>query len=169
VRVAGAALALIVALALQTTVAYGMLGNRAVVDLVLVVVIYIALGGGPVTGLLVGSVAGIVQDSLSGGVVGAGGLSKCLVGFLAGLLGQQFIVVNLLPRFVVFFGGSLLHALTFLGLYQLIEPGVMRGRWTGALTQAAVNGAVGILAFHLVERTPEWWHRRKLRRNAIRR
>lgn len=168
-RIVGAAVALVVALALQTTVGYGLLGNRAVVDLVLVVVIYIALGGGPVAGLLVGSVAGLVQDSLSGSVVGAGGLSKSLVGFLAGLLGQQFIVVNLLPRFVVFFGGTLLHALMFVGLYQLIEPGAMRGPWTGALTQAAVNGAVGILAFHFVERAPDWWHRRKLRRSAIRR
>jgi hypothetical protein len=74
------------------------------VDLVLVVVVYVALTSGPATGLLSGTFAGLAQDALSSSVIGIGGLAKTLVGFLAGIIGTQFIVTASLPRFVVFFG-----------------------------------------------------------------
>ena len=51
------------------------------VDLVLVVVVYIALTGGPVAGLLAGTVGGLVQDALSSGILGMGGLAKTVVAF----------------------------------------------------------------------------------------
>ena len=73
------------------------------VDLVLVVVVYVALTSGPVTGLLAGTLGGLLQDALSSGVIGIGGLAKTVVGFLAGIIGTQFIVAQPLPRFVVFF------------------------------------------------------------------
>ena len=164
-----ALLAVVLALSLQTTVVYETGGNRPVVDLVLVVVVYVALSAGPLAGLWTGTLAGLVQDALSGGIVGVGGLSKSLVGFLAGALARQFIVVNPLPRFVVFVGGSLLHAACFLGLYQVIDPAAFRGVWATAVSQAVVNGLIGVSAFQLVERGPEWWHRRRLRRASLRR
>ena len=67
--------------------------------------IYFALGGGPNLGIVLGSIAGLVQDALSGGVIGVSGFACCLVGCLAGILGTQFIVTNTLPRFVVFVAG----------------------------------------------------------------
>ena len=76
------------------------------VDLVLVVVVYVALTFGPATGLLSGTLAGLVQDALSSGIIGIGGLAKTLVGFLAGIIGTQFIVTAPLPRFVVFFAAT---------------------------------------------------------------
>ena len=86
------AAALAVAVVLQTTVA-GFLGQGVMtVDLVLVVVVYVALTSGPVAGLLAGTVGGIVQDALSSGILGMGGLAKTVVGFLAGRFGTQFIV-----------------------------------------------------------------------------
>ena len=51
--------------------------------------------------------AGLVQDALSGGVVGVGGFASCLVGCLAGVVGTQFIVAGTVPRFMVFVLGSL--------------------------------------------------------------
>src|SRR5579859_3338606 len=98
-------------------------GNVAV-DLVLVAVVYVALTSGPVTGLLAGTFAGLVQDVLSSGVsgvIGIGGLAKTVVGFLAGVIGTQFIVTHSLPRFVVFFGATVLHAVIFMGLYTLLD------------------------------------------------
>ena len=41
------------------------------VDLVLVVVVYVALTSGPMTGMLCGTAAGLAQDALSTGVIGA--------------------------------------------------------------------------------------------------
>ncbi len=103
VKAAGVILAVAVALALQTTAARFLVRGSVAVDLVLVVVVYVALTSGPATGLLSGAFAGLVQDALSSSVIGIGGLAKTLVGFLAGIIGTQFIVTASLPRFVVFF------------------------------------------------------------------
>ena len=89
----------------------------------LAVVVYVALTSGPETGLLTGAFAGLVQDALSTtGVVGVGGLAKTIVGFLAGIVGTQFIVAQPLPRFVVFFTASLIHSLVFIGLFAVLDP-----------------------------------------------
>jgi len=119
VRILGIVVATVVALALQTTLMRFLSGTTAV-DLVLVVVVYVALLFGPVTGLLTGSFAGLIQDALSIGVIGIGGLSKTIVGFLVGVVGTQFIVSQAPSRFVVFFAATVLHAVIFMGLYELL-------------------------------------------------
>lgn len=146
-KIAGVLAAIAVALALQTTLARFAIGGNTAVDLVLVVVIYAALAGGPVSGLLAGTAGGLAQDALGGGLVGVGGLAKTLVGFVVGIVGAQFIVVQPVPRFVVFFVATLVHAACFYGLYALIEP---RGfPVVAALTQAVGNGVVGVAAFQV--------------------
>jgi rod shape-determining protein MreD len=50
------------------------------VDVVLVAVVYVALTTGPVGGMLSGTIAGLIQDTLSSGVIGIGSLAKTLVG-----------------------------------------------------------------------------------------
>ena len=120
-KAAGVILAVAAALALQTTLARFIVRGTVAVDLVLVVVVYVALTSGPATGLLAGRFAGLVQDALSSGVIGIGGLAKTMVGFLAGIIGTQFIVAQPLPRFVVFFGATVLHAVVFMGLYVLLD------------------------------------------------
>jgi len=161
------ALAIFLALALQTTVAFS-LASHAAVDLVLVVVVYLALSAGPEMGLLGGSIAGLAQDALAGGVIGVGGLAKALVGFLAGLVATQFIVVGAAHRFVVFFVASLVNTGCFVGLYRVIDPRGVAAPWSAVLTQALVNALVGILAFRIVEGTPGWVQGRRMRRSALR-
>ena len=104
-RTAGVVLATMLALALQTALARYVRGAGGV-DPVLIVVIYAALAFGPVTGLLTGTFAGLLQDAMSSGIIGIGGLAKTVVGFVVGLVGTQFIVTHPLPRMVVFFLGS---------------------------------------------------------------
>ena len=123
------------ALALQTTLTR-FLRRHVVVDLVLVVVVYTALTSGPVTGLLTGTFAGLVQDALSIGVIGMGGLAKTIVGFLAGVIGTQFIVAQAPSRFVVFFAATVLHAVIFMGLYQLLGLRDFGTPYTAVLEQA---------------------------------
>ena len=93
-RMAAAAAAILIALALQTTLAGLVIRGTAAIDLVLIVVVYIALKSGPVTGLLAGTVAGLIQDALSAPILGIGGLAKTLVGFLSGVLATQFILTG---------------------------------------------------------------------------
>jgi rod shape-determining protein MreD len=158
---AGVFLALALALTLQTTLAGVSVAGGAAVNLVLVAVVYVALAFGAVTGLLAGTVGGLVQDALAGGIVGIGGLSKTLVGFIVGVLGAHFIVSQPLPRFVMFVGATVVHELCFQSLYALAEARSLQMAFTEVLTQAAINGVIGIIAFQIVELGPGLLQRRR--------
>ena len=168
-RTAGVVLAVAAALALQTTLARFVVRGTVAVDLVLVVVVFVALTSGPAAGLLAGAFAGLVQDALSSSIVGIGGLAKTLVGFLAGVIGTQFIVVHTLPRFVVFFCATALHAVVFMGLYMLLDLRQFSAPYAGVAGQAVGNALVGVIAFQVVELLPGAMERRRAQRGGIRR
>jgi rod shape-determining protein MreD len=169
VKIAWVVVATAVALALQTTLAQFMVRSPVAVDLVLVVVVYAALAGGPVTGLLTGAFAGLVQDTMSTGVVGIGGLAKTVVGFLAGIIGTQFIVAQPLPRFVVFFAASVVHAGITFGLYQLLGLRRFDAPYGAIVGQGVGNALVGVVAFQLAELLPGAVERRRLTKTKLRR
>jgi rod shape-determining protein MreD len=163
-------LAIALALAFQTTLARFVIRGTVAIDLVLVVVVYVALTAGPVPGLFAGTVAGLVQDALlSTGVIGIGGLAKTIVGFLAGIVGTQFIVVHSLPRFVVFFGASVLHAVVFMGLYVLLDLRHFGTPYAAVAGQAAGNAVIGVVAFRIVELLPGAVERRRAAKTRLRR
>lgn len=165
-RAAGVLAALAAALVLQTIIAGMTMAGGSLVNLVLIAVVYVALAFGPVTGLLAGSAGGLLQDALSGGVVGIGGLSKTVVGFFVGVLGAQFIVAQPLPRLVMFVGATLVHEICYQALYALVESRAFSVQYSAVLTQAMINGIVGVVAFQIVEGTPGLWQRRHARRAA---
>ena len=163
-KAVGVLVAIALALALQTTLARFIVGGSAAIDLVLVAVVGVALTIGPVGGMLAGSAAGLIQDSLSSGVVGIGGLAKTIVGFLAGAFGQQFIVTAALPRLVIFIAGTLLHGAVFMGLYYVLDLRVFPSPWKPLAAQALGNALVGIVAFGIIESLPGMVERRRSRR-----
>ena len=162
-RAAGVILAVALALAIQTTLARFLVRGTVAVDLVLVAVVYVALRSGPVTGMLAGTFAGLIQDALTTGVIGIGGLAKTIVGFLAGIIGTQFIVAQPLPRFVVFFGATVLHAVIFMGLYVLTNQRDFGTPYAAVLGQSVGNAVVGVVAFQVVEFLPGAMERRRAR------
>ncbi len=166
-RTAAVILALTAALVLQTTLSRLLIGGTIAVNLVLVAVVYLALAYGPVTGLLAGMVGGLAQDAIGGAVVGIGGLSKTLVGFVVGVLGAQFIVSQTVPRFVMFVAATLVHELVFEALRALIEGRSFAPHYSAALVQALVNAVVGVMAFQIVEGGPGFMARRRARRAAF--
>lgn len=165
-KIALSLLAIAVALALQTTLASLVIRGTAALDLVLIVVVYLALVSGPVAGLLLGTAAGLVQDSLSSGIIGIGGLAKTVVGFVAGVLGTQFIVTAPLSRFVVFVLATVLHAAVFMGLYTLLGLRQFDSPWGAVMSQAIGNGFIGVVGAQVVELLPGLRDRRKARRTA---
>jgi rod shape-determining protein MreD len=169
VRAAGIILAVTAALALQTTLARFIVRGIAAVDLVLVVVVYVALTSGPAAGLLSGAFAGLVQDALSSSIIGIGGLAKTVVGFVAGIVGTQFIVVHTLPRFVVFFCATVVHAVIFMGLYVLLDLRHFGTPYAAVTSQSVGNALVGVVAFQLVELLPGAIERRRAQRGRIQR
>ena len=171
-RAAGTILAIGVALALQTTLARFLVRGVVSVDLVLVVVVYVALTTGSVTGLLTGAVAGLMQDIVTrvpSSIIGIGGLAKTIVGFLAGIVGTQFIVTQPLPRFVVFFGATVVHAVIFMGLYVLLDLRHFGTPVAAVSGQALGNAVVGVVAFQVAELLPGAMERRRAQRPRLRR
>lgn len=160
-KAAGVLVAIALALALQTTLGRVLVSGTAAVDLVLVAVVYVALTSGPGAGMLAGSLAGLIQDSLSSGVIGIGGLAKCIVGFLVGGIGQQFIVTAALPRLVMFVGATAVHAVVFMGLYVLLGLRTFSSPWSAVVGQAVGNSVVGMVAFTIVESLPGAIERRR--------
>lgn len=162
-RLAATLAALAAALALQTTLTT-YVRETATLDFVLIVVVYLSLTSGPTTGVVAGSLAGLVQDALSSGIMGIGALAKTLVGFAAGRVGTQFIVTAPLPRFVVFIGASVLHAAVFMGLYGLLGLREFPAPYAGVAGQAVGNAVVGVVGFQVLEWLPGFLARRRLRR-----
>ena len=128
-----------------------------------------SLTSGPGTGLLAGTFAGLVQDALSSPVIGIGGLAKTIVGFLAGVVGTQFIVSQSLPRFVVFFAASVVHAAIFMGLYTLLDIRHFGTPFAAVAAQSAANAVVGVIAFQVVELLPGAVERRRAAKTRLRR
>lgn len=155
--------ALVVALALQTTLTT-YVRETAALDFVLIVVVYLSLTSGPVTGVVAGSVAGLIQDALSSGVMGIGALAKTLVGYAVGRIGTQFIVTAPLPRFVVFLGATVLHAVVFLGLEMLLGLREFSTPYAAVAGQAVGNAVVGVVGFQVLEWLPGFLARRRMRR-----
>jgi rod shape-determining protein MreD len=134
------------------------------VDLVLVVVVYVALTGGPVAGLVAGTLGGLVQDALSTGILGMGGLAKTVVGFVVGRFGTQFIVTATVPRMVTFAAATVAHAVLFMGAYALLGLRSFPDPMTAVAIQAAGNGLVGVVCFKLSEWLPPAIERRRATR-----
>lgn len=146
--------ALLVALLAQTTIVSVLAGGGAPVDLVLIVVVFAALTRGPVIGLWTGTFAGLLQDALSGGIIGVSGLTKTVVGVLVGVAGSQFIVGTIWHRLVILLTASVVHSFCYIGIYALISPGNPLETLGTVGVQASVNALVGILAEAGVRATP---------------
>jgi len=169
VKTAWIILAIVFALALQTTIARYLARGTFAIDLVLVVVIYVSLSSGSVAGLITGTVAGLVQDSLSTGVIGIGGLAKTIVGFVTGIIGTQLNISEPLPRFVVFFTATIVHQAITIGLGAVLGLRPFGAPYAAIAGEALGNAVVGVGAFQLVELLPGAVERRRMGRSRIRR
>jgi rod shape-determining protein MreD len=127
----------------------------AVLDLPLLVVIYFGLSRrNPSTGLLLGMVIGLLQDSLSGPTIPLGlyGIAKTIIGYLASSIGARLDTEHPAARFaltMIFFG---VHqgVITLTRRMLLAEP---EPWFTLHLAiAAAVNAVVAVILFALLDR-----------------
>jgi cell shape-determining protein MreD len=176
-KAAGITLVIIIALALQTSLARFITPGGGLVDFVFVAVVYIALSTGPTAGMVAGAIAGLSQDALAASgtltvmigagmvstqsIIGIGSLAKTVVGFFAGIIGSQFIVARPLPRALVFFTATVTHAIIFIGLYRLIDRGYTQSTMGAVLSQAGANALVGVLVFQISDLLPNLADRRR--------
>lgn len=163
-KIVTALLGIVGALAIQTTLT-GFVGNgTAAIDLVLVLAVYLSLRSGASAGLLAASAAGLIQDSLSSGILGIGALAKTIVAYLAGVASTQFILTGALQRFLTFFFASVVHAVIFMGLYVALDVRQFPSPVPAVLTQAFGNAVAGVVGFQIVEWLPGFLARRRATR-----
>ncbi len=122
------------------------------VDLPLVCSVYYGFTiGNPVASILIGSSLGLMQDSLSGAVLGANGLSKTLIGFFAASAGSKFAVDQPITRIFALFLFSLGDGIlvTILGL--MVGPAASSATYGGAFSKwlltATFNTLLGLVLF----------------------
>ena len=126
----------------------------AILDLPLLLVIYFAIARrSPVTGTFAGAIIGILQDAMTRQPLGVFGITKTIIGYLAGLVGNRIDTDNYIARllFTSFF--TLLHSFLYWLLVHrfLAEP--VAWSWVHEPVRAIVNGVVGVVLFAILDLT----------------
>ena len=93
------------------------------VDLSLVVTVYLSLQRSPVQGMLTGLAAGLGSDAISGGILGVGGFTKTLIGYIISMASVRLSLENRLIQLAVAAVASLVNTVLFVALYQVLEQG----------------------------------------------
>jgi rod shape-determining protein MreD len=145
-------LAILLAFVIQTLWGRYLSARHAYFDLFLLTTALAGLSGGRVVGMGAGTAAGLVQDAFSGGMLGLNGLSKTVVGYLAGLAGNRLILRGFPARFVFF----VLASATDLGVLFVLGLAVGRplvwGQGLLPLYIALGNGLIGAVIVGAGER-----------------
>ena len=85
-------------------------------DLILIVTIIIGYKYGAITGILIGFILGLIQDSISVSPIGLSSLANCIIGFLSGNIKEFKLGSYGAILFTILF--MLIHGLIFYALYQ---------------------------------------------------
>lgn len=118
---------------------------REYLDLFLLAAACLGLVRGRVVGLCTGTAAGLVQDSFSGGMLGLNGLSKTIVGYLAGIAGHRLIIRGWPMRFFFFSVASAADLFILALVGQAIERPAVIGEGITPLYLCLGNGLAGSL------------------------
>jgi rod shape-determining protein MreD len=91
------------------------------VDLPLIVTVYVALQRAPILGMATGCAAGLGSDALVGGILGVGGFSRTLIGYIVAMVSIRLSVENPLSRLAVIGLASVVNTVMFVGLHQMLR------------------------------------------------
>jgi rod shape-determining protein MreD len=145
---------------IATVVVQGILSLRLRVfsyfDLPLICSIYYGFTlGNPVASVLIGSSLGLMQDSLSGAVLGSNGFSKTLIGFLAASAGSKFNVDQPITRIFALFLFSIVDGLIVSILGLVVASGsnaTNGGNLSVWLLSSMFNTVLGLALFEYRDR-----------------
>ena len=121
------------------------------IDFPLVVVVYIALQRDAWQALLVGTMAGLIVDATSGGLIGAGGFSKTLTAYVIYFAATRVNLENPLVRIPVLATASVLDASIYVFWHRLLGyPPVVPFMQTLSYKLIATT-AVGTLVLYMLD------------------
>ena len=124
-----------------------------VFDLPLLVTIYFAMSRrNPITGLLQGSIIGLVQDSLTRDMIGMYGIAKTLVGFAASQLGGKIDSDNPGSRFLITLAFYVLHQAVYFAVARGLVRQPIDWHWAHELLGGVANALLAVILFALLDR-----------------
>lgn len=122
-------------------------------DLPLLVTIYFAVARRkPVTGMLTGSILGLLQDSLTHQVIGLFGIAKTVVGYLASSLGVKIDIENPGSRLLITFVFYLLHQTIYFMVARGLAEQMLTWRWGHEALAALANAVLGVVVFMVLDK-----------------
>jgi rod shape-determining protein MreD len=148
------------------------------IDLALLVTVYFSLQREPVLGMVVGLAAGLGGDIIAGGIMGVGGFSKTLIGYIISMASVKLSIENPLARLAAVALASIANTALFIGLYKMLEQNQipdrispLTGSWTQLLrtggSKALADTLAALIIFIILDRV--FYEQATARRMAIKR
>jgi rod shape-determining protein MreD len=126
------------------------------VEMPLLVVMYFALlRRSQISGLLLGAVVGLAQDSLSKNPLGVFGIVNTLVGYFAASVGMRIDVDQGVIRLLLSFFFYLFHQLMYWVLARALLGQELAFEVQKTLLLALLNAVVGVSVFHFLDKLRE--------------
>ncbi|MEK9627645.1 MAG: rod shape-determining protein MreD [Nitrospinota bacterium] len=127
-------------------------------DLTLIWVVYCGVHCSRAMGLGSGIVTGILQDSLSGGLLGVNTLSKSFIGWFFSTLKGKFYVEGVIPVAFFLVISSLFDGLVFYFSMNTVLKGEVATRflYQSLPTYSFYNGIIGPVLFVALNRFDSW-------------
>jgi rod shape-determining protein MreD len=117
------------------------------VDLFLVVLVFNAMDGDTLAGMLGGMAAGLVTDALTGGPFGLFGIADTIVGYSTAAAGQRLVIQRASSSLLVFcLAAAAQQALVF-GVAFLILPNPEAQDLRWVLIKVATSGVLGLILY----------------------
>lgn len=125
----------------------------AILDLPLLITIYFGLSRrNPSTGLLLGTVIGLLQDSLSKTPLGLFGISKTVIGYLASSIGARLDTEHPIARFALTAGFFALHQGIVILVQKLLLAQPQQWFTMRLLVACLVNATLGVFLYYFFDR-----------------
>jgi len=129
------------------------------IDWLLIYVVLQSLRGTFQRSVLLGAGAGLIQDGLSGGIIGLHAFAKTSVTALIATFGGLLVVRGPLPEAMVVGGASMLEGLIVVAWQAMLGRPVSLG-----LLDVVWRGVITAIAAFAILSTARWWSQRSLRR-----
>lgn len=149
---------LILLFAVQTTVLDLFSFAGVTPDLALIFALYCGIYFQGNTGVVMGGLTGLIQDCLSGGLLGLNTFSKSLISFSISIVKDKILVENTLPVCLFLIAASVFDRLVFYLLsFTLLKGGEAKGiLFSSLIIYAAYNALVGPFLFFILKGNRKW-------------
>jgi rod shape-determining protein MreD len=140
----------LIAFVLSTLLAKISVSLFLLLNLFSLIVIYFALEKGEIFGACLGTICGLLQDSFSLGVFGVAGISKTIMGFLAGYVSSKINVTTSRRNFIFVFVLLCVELLIWAALYSFIFSERVNTQGGLIFFQPLVTALVGSVAYRFI-------------------